>query len=255
MAVATADPTRGLHGYTAFSDQFHRPGRSVACQARAAAMLVGLDRAGQLATVHDVDKWATTLGLPPHARPEPAGTAPIRNTPSRDTAMPEQNPAAAAPDVEARVLVCGSRDFSDRSLVDAKLDEVRKRLGGVPMRVISGAARGADTLAADWAARNNVPCDEYPADWDRYGRSAGYRRNEQMLTEGQPHLVVAFPQGESRGTRMMMDIAAKARVAVEEIDPVSRTTLTDSGKLHDVAAIARRSAVTGRPAGPSRRRA
>jgi len=53
---------------------------------------------------------------------------------------------------------------------------------------------------------------QMPSFADRYGRSAGYRRNERMLSEGQPHLVVAFPQGESRGTRMMMDIAAKAKV-------------------------------------------
>ena len=247
-AAAGEDPA-SLHGYAAFSDQFHRPGQAVACQARAAAMLVGLDRAGQLDTVVDADKWAATLDLPPHARPVPAGARPMPDTPSKETPAPAENAAQARPQIEARVLVCGSRDFADRSLVDAKLDEVRQRLGDIPMRVISGAARGADRMAADWAARNNVPCDEYPADWDRYGRSAGYRRNEQMLAEGRPHLVVGFPQGESRGTRMMMDIAAKARVAVEEIDPDSRTTLTDSGKLYDIAAIARRSAITGRPAG------
>ena len=250
QAAAGASATRAVQGYDAYSDQFHRPGQSVACQARSAAMLAGLDRARQLGTVHDPEKWAGTLGLPPDARPQPADRTPGVDTAPKHTPMPEQNPATPAPDAEARVLVCGSRDFSDRSLVDAKLDEVRERLGGVPMRVISGAARGADTLAADWARKNSVPCDEYPAEWERYGRSAGYRRNERMLTEGRPHLVVAFPQGESRGTRMMMDIAAKAKVAVEEIDPVSRTTLTDSGKLYDVAAIARRSAVTGRPAGP-----
>ncbi|MCY4122686.1 MAG: SLOG family protein [Acidobacteria bacterium] len=248
-AAAAEHPTRDLHGYAAFSDQFHRPGQSVACQARAAAMLVGLDRAGQRDTVFDVDKWATTLDLPPHARPVPAGARPMPDTPSKKTPAPEGNAPKPRPQIEGRVLVCGSRDFSDRSLVDAKLDEVRRRLGDVPMRVISGAARGADTLAANWAKERGVPCDEYPADWDRHGRSAGYRRNEQMLTEGKPHLVVGFPLGESRGTRMMMDIAAKAKVAVEEIDPHSRTTLTDSGKLYDIAAIARRSAITGRPAG------
>ena len=155
-----------------------------------------------------------------------------------------------APALEARVLVCGSRNFSDVGLLGAKLDEVRKRLGGVPMRVISGAARGADSLAAGWARQRGVACDEYPAEWERYGRSAGYRRNERMLAEGRPHMVVAFPQGESRGTRMMMDIAAKAGVAVEEVDTASRTTLTDTGRLHDIAAIARRDHAAGRPAGP-----
>ncbi len=229
-----------LKSHDAYSDQFHRPGKSVACQARAAAMLVGLDRTRQLDRIHDPAEWADTLGLAASARPRPADRTP----------MPEKNARPAPPETEARVLVCGSRDFTDRGLVDAKLDEVRERLGGIPMRVISGAARGADRMAAEWAARNGVPCDEYPADWDRYGRSAGYRRNEQMLTEGQPQLVVAFPQGESRGTRMMMQIASQARVAVEEVDPASRTTLTDTGRLYDIAAIAHRSAIPGRPAGP-----
>ncbi len=243
--AAGAHPTQNLHGYAAFSDQFHRPGQSVACQARAAAMLVGLDRAGRLGTVFDIDKWASTLGLPPHARPGPAN-----RTRLPDTTMPEKNAAAAMPGLEARVLVCGSRDFADRGLLDAKLDEVRERLGDIPMRVISGAARGADRMAAEWAASNDVPCDEYAAEWDRYGKSAGYRRNERMLNEGRPHLVVGFPQGESRGTRMMMDIAARARVAVEEVDPVSRTTLTDTGELYDLQRMARRWITPGKPAGP-----
>ena len=239
-----------LKSHDAYSDQFHRPGRAVACQARSAAMLVGLDRARQLERVHEPAEWTDALGLTAEARPQPAGGTPMRNTAPRQTSMPEKDTAPPPPQIEARVLVCGSRDFRDRSLVDAKLDEVRERLGGIPMRVISGAARGADTLTADWAARNRVPCDEYPADWDRYGRSAGYRRNEQMLTEGDPHLVVAFPQGESRGTRQMMDIASKARVAVEEVDCQSRSTLTDTGALYDIAAIAKRAHATGRAAGP-----
>ena len=182
-------------------------------------MLAGLDRARALERVHQPAEWADTLGLPAGARPQPAGSAPMQDTAPGKTPMPAKDASPPAPGLEARVLVCGSRDFNDRGLVDAKLDEVRERLGGVPMRVISGAARGADRLGADSAARNGVPCDEYPADWNRYGKSAGYRRNEQMLTEGKPHLVVAFPQGESRGTRMMMQIASQPRVAVEEVDP------------------------------------
>ena len=239
-----------LTSHDAYSDQFHRPGQSVACQARSAAMLAGLDRARALERVHQPAEWADTLGLPAAARPHPASGTPMHDTAPGETPMPAKDASPPAPGLEARVLVCGSRDFNDRGLVDAKLDEVRERLGGVPMRVISGAARGADRLGAEWAARNGVPCDEYPADWDRYGRSAGYRRNEQMLTEGQPHLVVAFPQGESRGTRMMMQIASQAKVAVEEVDPASRTTLTDTGRLYDIAAIARRPAIPGRLAGP-----
>ena len=250
-AVVTihADRIEDLKSYDAYSDQFHRPGRSVACQARSAAMLVGLDRARQLDRIDQPAQWADTLGLQGHARPREANASDMHDTERRRTTEPAGDNKAPTPTIEARVLVCGSRNFNDYGLLAAKLDEVRDRLGDIPMRVVSGAARGADSLAAKWAHRQGVPCDEYPADWDRYGKSAGYRRNEQMLTQGDPHLVVAFPQGESRGTRQMMDIASKARVAVEEVDCQSRSTLTDTGALYDIAAIAKRAHVSGRAAG------
>ena len=247
-AAAAAGATRELARYDAYTDQFHRPGAAVACQARSAAMLVGLDRSRQLGQVYEGGKWAAALQLDEAARPvHPSNPGDMHAAALRT----HTTPARQADDTpEARVLVCGSRNFNDYGLLAAKLDEVRDRLGDVPMRVVSGAARGADSLAAKWAQQRGVPCDEYPADWDRHGKSAGYRRNEQMLTEGDPHIVVAFPQGESRGTRQMMRIAAEARVAVEEVDHASRSTLTDTGALYDVAAIAKRAHAAGRAAGP-----
>ena len=247
-AATAAGATRELARYDAYTDQFHRPGAAVACQARSAAMLVGLDRNRQLGHVHEAGSWAAALQLDEAARPVHGSNHDDlhASAPRNDSA-----PARQADDTpEARVLVCGSRDFNDYNLLATKLDEVRDRLGDVSMRVISGAARGADSLAAKWAQQHGVPCDEYPADWDRHGKSAGYRRNEQMLTEGDPHMVVAFPQGDSRGTRQMMDIASKARVAVEEVDCASRSTLTDTGALYDVAAIAKRAHAAGRATGP-----
>ena len=248
QAAVAAGAARELARYDAYTDQFHRPGISVACQARAAAMLVGLDRSRRIDRIYSTDQWAETLQLGEEARPvRPSNPSGLH---AAEAGQKRAAAAAAAPGVEARVLVCGSRDFDDHGLVAAKLDEIRQRLGDVPMRVIAGAARGADSLAAAWAERHGVPCDEYPADWDLYGRSAGYRRNERMLTEGDPHVVVAFPLGESRGTRQMMRIAAAAGVAVEEVDARTRTTLTDTGTLYNVAAIARRAHAAGRPAGP-----
>lgn len=107
-----------------------------------------------------------------------------------------------------RVLVCGGRDFTDRVKVFRTLDALCPQ----PTLIIHGAARGADRLASQWAASRGVAQLSMPADWDRYGRSAGYRRNAEMLSIGQPHLVVAFPGGP--GTRMMSDIARKAGVEV-----------------------------------------
>lgn len=75
--------------------------------------------------------------------------------------------------------------------------------------VIHGAARGADTLAANWAASRGVEAKAYPADWDRHGKAAGHIRNAAMLTE-EPDGVVAFPGG--RGTSDMRRKAEAAAV-------------------------------------------
>lgn len=79
--------------------------------------------------------------------------------------------------------------------------------------VVHGAARGADTIAANWARENGLRCYAYPADWTRHGRSAGHIRNRQMLNhEDGIDLVVAFPGG--KGTAGMIKLAEKANIPV-----------------------------------------
>jgi hypothetical protein len=119
-----------------------------------------------------------------------------------------------------RVLVCGGRDFGDKAKT-AEWDFVQKTLDvyldkyGKDLVIINGAAKGADCASSMWALRNVVPFYEYHAEWDKYGKRAGYLRNQQMLDEGKPDLVIAFPGGH--GTKMMVDIARKAGVPVEEV--------------------------------------
>lgn len=108
-----------------------------------------------------------------------------------------------------RVLVCGGREFTDRALVFRVLSRLN------PAEICHGAARGADTLAAEWADTYDVPAAPYPVykkDWDQYGKSAGHRRNQQMLDDFQPDGVVAFSGG--RGTADMVSKATWARVPV-----------------------------------------
>lgn len=81
--------------------------------------------------------------------------------------------------------------------------------------LIEGEAPGADTMARQWAERYGIPVEKYPSDWEGLGRSAGPRRNIQMLKEGKPDLVVAFfnkVQSQSRGTSHMVSIARQAGV-------------------------------------------
>jgi hypothetical protein len=85
--------------------------------------------------------------------------------------------------------------------------------------VIHGGARGADTLAAEWAWRNGkaeVVFPVTPEDWRIYGPIAGPRRNGIMLKEGKPDYVIAFPGGS--GTAHMVTAAQRKGVKVHLID-------------------------------------
>lgn len=112
-----------------------------------------------------------------------------------------------------KVLVCGGRDFEDFSLVDKILNELR--IEKEDFIVIQGGAKGADSLAWDWAYMNMLPCWRFPAKWKALGMSAGYIRNKQMLDEGKPDLVIAFPGG--KGTANMVKQARERGIEVREI--------------------------------------
>lgn len=114
-----------------------------------------------------------------------------------------------------RVLVCGGRDYEDKARVWTVMDRWLEANQYQGFTVISGGAPGVDSLAAEWAHERHLPVQYFPADWDRYGRSAGPRRNQRMLDEGQPWRVIAFPGGP--GTAHMRKIAKRARVKVFDI--------------------------------------
>lgn len=113
-----------------------------------------------------------------------------------------------------KVLICGGRDFNDVPKFQMAIIDIENRLGPFD-HWISGGARGADTIAEAFAKAWGKIFTKYPADWKKYGRSAGYVRNKQMLEEGKPDLVVAFPGG--LGTAMMIKLAREANVPVEEV--------------------------------------
>jgi hypothetical protein len=115
---------------------------------------------------------------------------------------------------EMRVLVCGGREYSDLSKVIGVLNPLLEQYPD--LEIIEGGATGADTLARDWAKAKNVPVQTFPAKWKLYGKRAGYIRNVQMLEEGKPDMVIAFPGGA--GTGMMVNLADKANVSVRIIE-------------------------------------
>lgn len=111
----------------------------------------------------------------------------------------------------ARVIVAGGRDFNDYELLESTLDELFCHLGDVDIQIVCGEARGADTLGKRYAQEHNIPVVSFPAQWDRYGKSAGYKRNVEMA--GYANMLVAFWDGESKGTKHMIDTAKKFGLA------------------------------------------
>lgn len=110
-----------------------------------------------------------------------------------------------------RLLVCGSRTYTNKEVIR----QVVKDLD--PDTIISGGAKGADSLAEEVADELGIYCEVYLAEWDKYGKSAGPRRNERMLRLGKPDMVVAFFDKErTRGTSHMVRIAREAHIPVLE---------------------------------------
>lgn len=105
-----------------------------------------------------------------------------------------------------KVVVAGGRDFNDYELLKETLNHLlQKKLPDV--EIVSGAARGADALGERYAKEYNLGLHKKPADWDRYGKSAGYRRNAEMAKYADA--AVCFWDGKSKGTKHMIDLAEK----------------------------------------------
>jgi len=112
-----------------------------------------------------------------------------------------------------RVLVCGGRGYRDWPQLSGELDRLHAERDFA--EVIHGAAPGADTLADTWARSRGIVSRQFIALWQTEGKAAGPRRNQRMLDEGQPDLVVAFSGG--KGTDDMVRRAKAAGVEVVEV--------------------------------------
>lgn len=121
-----------------------------------------------------------------------------------------------------RLLVCGSRDWSDRRIFGFVLRGFLDRYGD-ELEIIEGCARGADSMAEEFAHQRGIPVHHYPADWNSYAPKerwrAGHDRNRAMFERGQPDMVVAFKDTLSDnlrrgGTENMVRIAKEAGTPV-----------------------------------------
>lgn len=131
-----------------------------------------------------------------------------------------------------RVLVCGGRDFHDRDFVYSTLDAMAKRWPP-DVVIIEGDARGVDRMAGYWARKRGLTNLKFPADWASFGRAAGALRNQRMLIEGKPDLVIAFPGGHGTADMVRRARSAELPIAiVEYIDAPDRAQARRDPRHH-----------------------
>ena len=115
-----------------------------------------------------------------------------------------------------RILVTGSRDWDDRRQFDHELAVAvgtGKRTGRAVVIVHGACPRGADQLADEIARAHGIDVEPHPADWDAFGKAAGFRRNAEMVALG-ADLCLAFIRDGSRGATHCAETARKAGIPV-----------------------------------------
>lgn len=125
---------------------------------------------------------------------------------------------------ELRIIIAGSRDFNDYKLLKTSIRDILKNTSLKDInkiKIISGTARGADQLGERFAKQFKLEVVRFAAKWDIYGKRAGYIRNEEMamyaIQDNNYGMLVAFWDGQSRGTKHMIDLAKKHGLEVHVI--------------------------------------
>ncbi len=112
-----------------------------------------------------------------------------------------------------KVIVAGSRNFHDYTLLSKTLDQLLQNKTDI--EIVSGTAAGADVLGEKYAQEKGLALKKFPADWNKFGRAAGYKRNEEMAKYADA--CVVFWDGESRGTMHMRDLANRYKLALRTV--------------------------------------
>lgn len=116
-----------------------------------------------------------------------------------------------------KVIIAGSRGFSNYKLLRDKCNEyLRNKRKEYNIIIISGGARGADTLGEKYAQDEGFSLEVFPANWNKFGKSAGFRRNEQMAEVADA--LIAFWDGKSHGTKHMIEIMENKNLLVKIVN-------------------------------------
>ena len=109
-----------------------------------------------------------------------------------------------------RTIIAGSRGVNNMETLELAMS----KCGWTPTVVLCGMAKGADRMGRLWAQKRGIPVEEYPARWLEHGKAAGMIRNRLMAEKGEA--LVALWDGESRGTKNMIDLAYRKGLHVYE---------------------------------------
>jgi ABC-type enterochelin transport system substrate-binding protein len=112
-----------------------------------------------------------------------------------------------------KVIIAGGRNFRDYDKLRESCDNIL--VNQKEVEIVSGTAAGADTLGERYAQEKGYEVKKFPAQWDLYGKSAGYKRNQQMAEYADG--LIAFWDGKSKGTKHMIDIANKMGLKVRVV--------------------------------------
>ena len=114
------------------------------------------------------------------------------------------------------LIVAGSRNFNDYERMCKELDKLCLTL---ECEIVTGGARGADSLAMRYAEEKGIPCKVFPAEWDAYGKAAGPIRNKAMAAYAKERdgFLLAFSDG-GKGTEGMIKEASRAGIESTVID-------------------------------------
>lgn len=112
-----------------------------------------------------------------------------------------------------RVIIAGGRDFSNYKLLRQACDYMLSKAESI--EIVSGTAGGADQLGEKYASERGYSIRRFPADWEKFGRAAGFKRNSEMSNYAD--CLIAFWDGESKGTRHMINTARKKNMQFEVI--------------------------------------
>ncbi len=111
-----------------------------------------------------------------------------------------------------KLIIAGGRDFNDYDLIRNEADKFISELDPASVIIVSGGAKGVDALGEKYARANNFKIEIFKADWSKFGRAAGPKRNE-LMAQSASHLL-AFWNGKSKGTKSMISLAKREKLIV-----------------------------------------